>query len=353
MKTKKPTNSIISVLLLCTLSSTAALAQVSEPTTPLKTQKYNGYGLPNTKFKKIKVDLTKKKNGTPTTATMAPSIEATPVKLVPKSSMQPDNTIMAAAKPAPEKKLVKLSMDYDLSYNAQMQTQENNARDEYLVHELMPKITIDNYSIMGDFLYRDDRKDTSANEWQDSAVVLSRKSWELGRIFTLAPALTTVLPLSKKSREDAGIKYLIGPTLTLGLNTKNLGLDSFKLNYAVRYLKYQTEFKTKPNGDPSGESQIRQRVTAIYQFTDKFSATGVFDYKSGYSTENTIRNSYWHAEVLGYQITDMFALYIAHSTGGSVYSISENAVGYVLFENDLKFYDPKASEIAIGTTISF
>ena len=351
MKKQKPTNQILSVLLLCALSSSAALAQVSEPTTPLKTQKYNGYGLPNTKFKKIKVDLTKKKSTTQTTAT-APSIEATPVKLVPKSSMQPDNTVVAQAKPTVEKKIFNFSFAYDLSYSAQAQEQENHVRDEYLTHELTPKISIDNYSLLGDFFFKEDRKDTAGTEWQDSAVVLSRKSWELGRVFTLAPALNLILPLSKKSREDSGLKYMFGPTLTLGLNTKNLGLDSFKLSYALRYLKYQTEFRTKPNGDPSGDAQIRQRLTAIYQLTEKFSFTGVFDYKSGYSTEGTVRNSYWHAESFGYEFTSFFSAYVMHSTGGSVYSISENAVGDVTFENDLKFYDPKASELAVGITLS-
>lgn len=353
MKIQKLTTQIQSILLLCSLSSSVAVAQVSESTTPLKTQKYNGYGLPNTKFKKNKVDMTKKKASTQTTTTTAPSIEAAPVNLVPKSSMQPNNTVVTAAQPTTDKKLVTLSMDYDLSYNAQMQEQKNHARDEYLIHELVPKVKVGDYSLLGDFLYRDDRKDTAGTEWQDSAVVLSRKSWEIGRVITLAPALNLILPLSKKSREDAGIKYLFGPTLTFALNSKNLGLDSFKLSYSLRYLKYQTEFKTKPNGDPSGDSTIRQRVMAIYNFTDKFSLTGVFDYKSTTSTESTVRNSYWHGESFRYQLTDMFAVYLAHSTGGAVYSISENAAGDVLFENDLKFYDPTASEIAIGTTISF
>ncbi len=352
MTNMNPTKKIPSVLLLCALVSSTAFAQVSEQTTPLKTQKYNGYGLPNTKFKKIKVDLTKKKTTTDAT-TLAPSVEATPVKLVQKSAMQPDNTVITSTKTTTEKKLVTFSVDYDLSYNAQMQHQENNARDEYLAHELMPKVKIGDYTIMGDFIYKEDQKDTAGTEWQDSAVILSRKSWEIGQFFTLGPALNLILPLSKKSREDAGIKYLFGPTLTLGLNSKNLGLNSFKLSYALRYLKYQTEFKTKPNGDPSGDTTIRQRLMAIYNITDKLSFTGVFDYKSTTSTESTVRNSYWHAEGIGYQFTDNFAMYIAHSTGGAVYSITENAAGDILFENDLKFYDPKASEIAIGTTLSF
>lgn len=351
MKTQKSTNQILSVVLLFSLGTSIASAQVSESTTPLKTQKYNGYGLPNTKYKKIRIDLTKKKSSVaPETA---PSAEAATVKLVPKSSLQPDNTVIAVAKPIEEKKAVSFNFDYDISYNGQMQEQENHARDEYIIHELMPKITIDKYSLLGDFLYKDDQKDPSGNEWQDSALVLNRKSWELGHLFTLGPALNLILPLSKKSREDSGIKYLFGPTLTLGLNTKNLGLDSLRLSYSVRYLKYQTEFRTKPNGEPSGDSQIRQRLQAIYQITEKFSFTGIFDFKSGYSTEDVVRNSYWHAEVFSYQFTSIFAAYVAHSTGGSVYSISENAVGDVQFENDLKFYDPKASELAVGMTLSF
>lgn len=353
MKTQKPANQIISALLLCALSSSAATAQVSESTTPLKTQKYNGYGLPNTKFKKIKVDMTKKATSNQTTATTAPSIDAAPVSLVPKSSMQPNNTIVATAKPTADTKLVSFNFDYDLSYNAQMQEQENHARGEYLQHEFTPQLKIGDYTVLGDFFYYDDLKSPSANEWMDSVIAAKRKPWEMGSYLTLGPGFILGLPLSKASREDAGIKYLVGPTLTLGINSKNIGLEALTLNYYVRYAKYATEFKTKPNGDPSADYLIRQRINIGWQFTDKLSFKGRFEYNSGYSNQGVVKNAYVHFENFTYQITDMVGVYIAHSTGGNVYSITENAAGDITFENDLKFYDPKVSEIALGTTLSF
>lgn len=358
MKTLKPKNKILSLLLLCSLGSSIALGQVSEPTTPLKTQKYNGYGLPNTKYKKIKVDLTKKKSAAQTTTTTAsPSIEATPVKLVPKSSMQPDNTtINTSTTAATDKKptpLVSFNFSYDFSYNAQMQEQADHTRGEYLLHEFTPQLKIGAYTLIGDFFYYDDIKSPSANEWFDSALVAKRNAWDLGKYFTLGPAIIVGLPLSKASREDGGIKSVIGPTLTLGLNTKNIGIEQLTLNYYIRYAKYSTEFTTKPNGDPSADYLIRQRVNIGWQFTDKFSFKGRFEYNSGYSNQGVVKNSYVHFQNFGYQITDMIGVYIAHSTGGSVFTISENAAGDVLFENDLKFYDPKASEVAVGMNLSF
>lgn len=359
MKTQKPQNQILSIFLLCSLSCSMGFAQISEPVTttaPLKTQKYNGYGLPNTKFKKIKVDLTKKKTTNQATATAAPSIEASPVKLVPKSSMQPDNTaINTSTSLTPEKKpapLVGLSIVYNFSYNAQMQTQENNARAEYLQHEFLPKVQIGAYSVLGDFIYNDDIKDPSASEWQDSAVLLNRKAFELGKYVTLAPALILGLPLSKTSREASGIKYSTGGILTLGLNTKNMGLEALTLNYYIAYSKYATEFNTKPNGDPSADYRVRQRVNLAYQITEKFSFATRFQYDSGYSNQNVVRNSYLHFEAFEYQLTPWLAANITHSTGSSVYSITESG-NDILFENDLKFYDPKNSEIALGLSLSF
>lgn len=355
MKAKSQKNKILSVILLGSLSSSLAFSQVNTPTqttAPIKTQKYNGYGLPNTKFKKIKVDMTKKTKEDQ--KKLAPSIVADPAQIPAKSSQQPNNvaTVATPTKVA-EEKFVSFNFDYDLSYNAQMQEQENHVRGEYLLHEFTPQLKISDYTLMGDFFYYDDIKSPSANEWYDSAIVLKRKPWDLGKYLTLAPGVILGLPLQKASREDGGIKYSIGPTLTLGLNTKNMGMPAFTLNYYLRYAKYTTEFTTKPNGDPSADYLIRQRVNFGYQFTEKFSFKARFEYNSGYSNQGVVKNSYVHFENFGYQITEVIGVYIAHSTGSSVYSISENAAGDILFENDLKFYDPKVSEIALGVTLSF
>lgn len=358
MQAKLPKNQILSLLLLCSLSSSLTLAQAQQPTTTstsIKTQKYNGYGLPNTKFKKIKVDMTKK-IAAPQQAQTTPSIEAASVKLTPKYSLAAADTTTAATSTttttaAKSAKPVSFNFMYGLSYNAQMQEQENHARGEYLQHQFMPKMKMGDFSLFGDFYYYDDIKDPSASEWWDSAVVLTYKPVEIGKYFTLGPLGALGLPLQKSSREGGGIKYSLGTTLALGLNTKNMGLEALTLNYTIGYTKYTTEFHTKPNGDPSADYRIRQRVNFGYQFTDKFSFSSRFQYDSGYSNQGVVKNAYYHFEVLEYQFTDIFAASIGHSTGSAVYSITESG-NDILFENDLKFYDPKISEIGIGISLS-
>lgn len=340
---------ILATILLCSLSGSLVFAQTKKTTTPMKTQKYNGYGLPNTKFRKIKVDMTKKQSETKA----SPSIATEPVTLTPKSSMQPNNVSVSAATPAAKaEKFVKFSLDYDISYNTQAEKQADGSRSEYISHNFIPKVSIGNYNIFGDIYYNDDIKSPSANEWQDSALVVNRKAFEWGRYVTFTPAGLFVFPLQKSSREDAGIKYAFGPIGTFGLNTKNMGLDALTLNYYLAYAKYVTEFKTKPNGDPSADYRIRQRINFGYQFTDWLSFKSRFQFDSGYSNQGVVKNAYLHYEALEFQITEKISTYIMHATASGVYTISE-AGGDILFENDLKFYDPKNSELAIGLTLSF
>lgn len=360
------TNQILKTILFCSMGSSLTLAQPLAPTkaaakpktiTQLKTQKYNGYGLANTKFKKIKVDMTKKKSTTELPSA-APSVASPTVSITPpKSSLQPNNTSEGTsatkAEAKPPEKFWGFSGSYDLSYNTQAEKQADNTQGQYLTHEITPKVKIGEFSLLGDFFYYDDLKNPSANEWADSAIIFMRKPFELGKYLTLTPATTLGLPLSKASREDSGIKYSLGASAGLGLNTKNMGLEWLAISYSLAYTKYATEFNTKPNGDPSADYRIRQRFNLGFSFNEKFSFKSRLQYDSGYSNQGVVRNSYLHYEIFNYKLLENFDVYAGHATAGSpVYSITDSGSD-ILFENDLKFYDPKKSEFTLGFTLSF
>ena len=330
--------------------ATISFAQTnSRTTTQMKTQKYNGYGLPNTKFKKVKIDLSKKKN----VPNAEPSIAA-PVITMPKTPIQADGTTATtgptAAAPA---KFLSFGLGYDVSYNAQAQRQEKNAREEYIGSEFTPKMVIGEYTLLGDFIYIEYIKNPSTSEWIDSSLYLSKKASELGRAVTLSPHTLVIFPLSKASREDVEMKYALSAGLTLGLNSKNLGIEKFGLNYVLRYTKLTNEFETKTNHEPVTDYQFKQRVNLSYSFTDKFSFRTRFEYNSNYSAQNVVKNSYLHLEVFNYQFTDHFSANIGHTAGGTVYTIRDSEAGSSAYlENDLKFYDPKTSELSVGLGFS-
>ncbi len=341
---------LLSLMATLQIVAPIAFAQTSSrTTTQMKTQKYNGYGLPNTKFKKVKIDLAKKKNA----PNAEPSIAA-PVITMPKTPIQADGTTATtgptAAAPA---KFLTFGFAYDVSYNAQAQLQEKNAREEYILDEFTPKMVIGEYTLLGVFDYIENVKNPGASEWADSSVFLSKKAWELGRVITLSPHALLILPLSKASREVVQMKYGLSAGFTLGLNTKNLGAEKLGLNYVLRYTKYTNEFDTKTNNEPVNDHQIRQRINLSYSFTEKFSFRTRFEYNSNYSAQNVVKNGYVHFEIFNYQFTENFSANIGHSAGGSVYTIRDSDAGSSAYlENDLKFYDPKTSELAVGLGFS-
>ncbi len=330
------------------LLSTLALAQTSQPdSVPLKTQKYNGYGLPNTKFKKVKIDLTKKK---PKDQNVEPSVSA-PLITVPKYTNGQPSVTAPATKPVPPTPFFSYGGGYDFSYNKQAQKQPDGTQAEYLAHEFTPRLVLGDFTILGDFIYADYLDTPSKSEWIDSPIFLSRAPFELGKAVTLGTNIFVLFPLSKDSREVVNMKSAVGAGITLGMNSKNLGVEQWVLSYQLRYTKMNNEFNTKVDGNPVTAYQIKQRINLAYNFTDAFSFKTRFEYNSNYSSQNIVRNNYIHYQVFNYQFTDHFSGNFGLSAGGNVYSIHEtDSKAYI--ENDLKFYDPKSSELAVGLGFS-
>ena len=329
------------------LISSFVLAQTSANEKPLKTQKYNGYGLPNTRFKKVKIDLSKKKlQGQKD----EPSVSA-PIITMPKTRDRVDSALTAAVKPTPPTPFLSFGLGYDFSYGTQSEKQPDDTRSTYLTHEFTPKIVLGDYTILADFVYVDYIDSKGKDDWNDAPIYISRKAFDLGRVITLSPNALVLLPLSTGSREVTNMKSAVGAGLTLGLNSKNLGIDQWVLNYQARYTKMNNEFNTTTKNDPVTAYQIKQRINVVYQFTDAFSFKTRFEHNSNYSAQNVVRNNYLHFEIFNYQFTENFSANIGHFSGGDVFTVREtDSTAYL--ENDLKFYDPKASEFGIGLGFS-
>lgn len=325
------------------LFSAVGFAQVDS--LPAKTQKYNGYGLPNTKFKKIKIDLSKKRPQTQ----QFESISAPPAK-INFTSMPQSNNVVTQIETKPEVKAVQFGFSLSSGYNRQAEKQADGSLPEYYMHELTPSLKIGEYTAMGVFYYYDDIKNPSANEWQDSVLAATKKAWNLGNYFTLAPGISLGLPLAKATRE-IGLKNTLGTSLTLGLNTKNMGAAAWTLNYSLGYTKMTNEFETNPKGEPITSYRVRQRINIGYSFTDALSFQTRFQFDSATSYSNVIRNSFLHFQVLEYSFNDHVSANIGHANGAGAFIVRESETDYYL-ENNIKFYDPKSSEYSIGLTLS-
>jgi hypothetical protein len=210
---------------------------------------------------------------------------------------------------------------------------------------------ISDFSIAGDFIYGDDLKDPSSNEWQDSSIAVSRKAWSLGQYLKLSPTVAIGLPLSSSTREVIRLKYVLVGGLGFGLNTKELGAENLVLSYSLSYSKMFNEFETKESGDPLTSYRIRQGVTLGYQITDALSVITISRFDSSYSYANVVRNSFQAIQAFEYKFTDHISAYIAHANGAPAYILKEGDSDYYL-ESNVKLYDPKTSEYSIGINLS-
>ncbi len=329
-----PNYLLISIL----AASSIAFAQTN-------TEKYNGYGVPNTKFKKIKINFNKKND----------SSQIEKIKTVAPTATLPlnpqTNNLKAQIVEKKKEPLVSFSFALNSSYNIQAEKQSDGTRAEYLQHEINPLVKISDYTLQGFFYYYDDLKAPATNEWQDSFIALNKAPWNLGDYFTLAPGLALTLPLSKASREVVSSKYSVGASLALGLNTKNMGLDAFSVTYSLGYTKMYSDYETNIKNEPSTNYRIRQRLTLGYQITDALSFKTRFQYDSSYSYANVVRDAFLHFQVFEYQFTEHISANIGHANAGNSYLVKESENDYYL-QNNVKFFDPETSEYSIGIGLS-
>lgn len=330
-------------------------------------QKYNGYGLPNTKFKKIKIDLTKKekpdKDGM--TINMIPKNTALTKPDFMKESDQNENLINSQLNHSEpinqqtiqikqsdfEKIFYKFGFKLNSSYNTQAEKQTDNSKAEYLYHELIPSFKVYDYTLYGYFYYYDDIISPSYNEWNDSYLAMTRTSFNLGNYLTLTPATTLTFPLSKKSRDVINIKYSLGGSASLALNTAHLNIPQLSLSYSLSYTKMINEYNTDVNGNPISSYRIRQRFNFGYQILEKLAFKTRFQFDASTSYENVTRNSFLHYQFLEYQFHPNLSVNIGHTNTANAFKIKNGEQDYYL-ENNIKFYSPETSEFSIGLGMS-
>ncbi|MBC7420022.1 MAG: hypothetical protein H7328_04775 [Bdellovibrio sp.] len=299
-------------------------------------EKYNGFGLPNTKFKKVQI--TNEPKEIETKAATAKPVEIKKVNSILKPSLQ------SAEKQA--EKSVKLGFDISASYNLQSEKQLDGSQYRYLYYEANPKIQFSEYTIAGSLYFYQNTDKAGDNEWDDSTVAISHKAWNTGNYFTLMPVLIYGFPLSTKSREFAKIKSTAGASLVLGLNMANLGVPQVILNYSLNYTKIFTDSDFNSKNEPTSNYRLRQRLNFGYSITEKFSFKTRFQFDSLFAKDDFVTNAFLHYEQLDYSINDYLQVFIGHTNSNGLFNPET-------YQNNLKLFDSNTSEYYIGFGLSF
>ncbi len=315
--------SVILTLVVC------AVAQNETSTQPIP-EKYNGFGLPNTKFKKV----------------LSNSALNPPAKQVEIKKVNSALTPSLSTSPKKVEPLFKLGLDLSTTYGLQSEKQSDGTQSQSLYYEANPKVQYGIYSLVGAIYYYQNLQSPQYDEWQDSTLTFTRSAWNAGDYVLLVPYLIYGAPLSKSSREKSFITSTAGTSVNVGLNTANLGLPQLILNYSFNYTKMFTSSDLNSKKEPNVDYRLRQRFNFGYSFTETFSFKTRFQFDSAYAKDNFVTNAFLHYQQFDYRTNDYVTIYAGHANSNGLYNPET-------YENNLKFYDGKSSEFFLGFTLSF
>ena len=302
--------------------STLALTTFAEDVKPMQPEKYNGYGLPNTKFKKVSVAP---KAHNPQGASRAEPKETESIKK--------------------EDRGYSLGVDLSPTYSIQAEKHKDGSQTQFIYYELNPWLQVGDYKFTGLFYYNQNLKEPSDQDWDDSVVFVNRKAWEPTKLLMLTPYLNFGLPLSKTSREKALITGTVGPSFALGLNSKEIGLPQLTLIGSTGYTKMFTRSNLNSAGEANVNYRLRQKLTAAWALTDSLAFKVRFQFDSVYDYDNYVTNAFLHFEQFEYKVNDHLGLNLGHTNSNGLFNPET-------YENNLKFYDKESSEIYAGFTVS-
>lgn len=275
-------------------------------------------------------------------ATTSTTITTPTAPTAPVAPAAATSTVAPKKEEAPK---ASFGIAYEAGYSMQAQTQPNGTRSQSISHGFTPSMSYGLYSARVNFSYEQDLNDSASNGFGDPAFTFGRKGWELGKYLKLGPSASLVLPMTDESKNNVGLMYNIGGALSLSLNTKAIGMDSLSLSYQLAANKNFTNYDTKADGSINNSHKLRNRLSLGYQITDAVSFFNMFDFNSSYSVNGVVTNSYFSLQSFGYSVNDNVSLSLSHALGGSYLKAGT-------YENNLKFFDSKASNYSFGVEIS-
>lgn len=201
-----------------------------------------------------------------------------------------------------------------------------------------PSLGYDSYTMTARLAASRIMKETEEWKWaEDFQVGASRKGWELGRKFTLAPTATLILPLTDYSRKYSLLDYGVSGRLTLkwDLNRNIRGLTLATANRVTRF-EYATPVAF--DGQSNEAWRVNTRLIADWEFVRTLSLGVLFGRTWAWSVKNNSFDRFEMEQTLSWQPIEAASLTIGHSRGGDVLRSDGNS-NLALYDNrDSTFY---------------
>ena len=200
------------------------------------------------------------------------------------SAIAPVTTSTTTATPAADTKLVKYNISLDAFYNTAAEAPADDKRSQYMSYDLIPVVVIGPVKTLLWFVYKQDLVDDEKSALQDIVYANSlAKPYNAGDYITLSPGFVVAIPQTKASKEVAQLNYAANFNLTIGLNSKSVGLDGMVLNWQTGYTKMNNDFTTSTAGEPLTSYRLRQRINFWYPLIGKLTFQSRLDINSNFS----------------------------------------------------------------------
>lgn len=195
----------------------------------------------------------------------------------------------------------------------------------------------DNYSLTAAGGYGLDPKDETASDWADVAVLLSRKGYELGSRFTLAPRLSTSIPVSKDSRVRQSMQSSAGVSLALGFQEGVLR-EGLGITASVGATRFIHQYEEAVDGSVNSQYSFKQALSVEYGI-GKVGLSLELIHRNAQSYQGFLGEAFEHTEELSYQVSDHMGVAIGHTLGGSMLKPDGRESNFSLLnDNDSKVY---------------
>lgn len=269
-------------------------------------------------------------------------------KTVSAPSAQQQSTMSADQVSKPEKvETYKFGLSMALSRSMSLVNQQDGSDSQGLEFQAIPSLVAPIGSFSAVISYARDLKDEESidNGFADTIVSYGGRSkdvaWSAPYILSIKPTLTTVIPVSKRSR----IKDQLQTALSVGLSTTlkpdgvtpNNNLGDWMLKLGVTGGRNFHTYEEDINGRVLNKYSSNQTINLGYNLGD-WGLSAEYIHRVRWTYQGNIRESFGLSEELSYSINDHWGVAVGHSNEGPALK----ANGY---ESNFSLYDENTSSV--------
>lgn len=190
-----------------------------------------------------------------------------------------------------------------------------------------------------------DWKDEQKWTYNDPSLVFSHPLFD-GEYNAVSASESVLMGLSEESRKNTTLLFNARGTLNFTLKDKAFALPGFRFIYSPSLRKSFHKNETTASGRSNFEWTLAHKVTANYDFLEKYYIGASLSYQRSWTYSNNERDRVDHTQNIGVNINESTYAELGHSYGAS--PLTPDGKDY-----RVNFYNPAFSTLYISIGFSF